>query len=95
MIPERGQKRVQYLAKLRKERLNNVGRLLVDVLEELFWTHDNATTTDDRVKVEKAIGEVAGRMAMADKAEESAAIVELKELAKARQTQANELDKLH
>lgn len=95
MIPERGSKRSAYLTRLRKERLNSLGRLLVDTLEELFETHDSAGTVDERTKVEKAIGEIVGRMATADKAAESEAIVRMKELAEARQKQANAVEHLH
>ena len=95
MIPENGPPRRAYLAALRKERLNQAGRLLVDIVAELFVSHDAAGSTDERVKVEKAIGEVVGRIAAADKAAESAAIVEMKDQMLAREKQAGDLDKLH
>lgn len=95
MIPERGKKRDAYISKLKKERLNALGVALIDVLEDLFWTHDNATSIDDKVKVDKLIGETISRIAGADKAAEAEAIVRLKELAEAGQNQADATAKLH
>lgn len=95
MIPERGRKRDAYIRKLKSERLNALGETLIDVLEDLFATHDNATSIDDKVKVDKLIGETVSRIAGADKAAEAEAIVRMKELAEARQGQADLTANLH
>jgi predicted RecB family endonuclease len=95
MIPPRGAKRDHYVRKLKKERLNELGVALIDVLEDLYWTHDSAATTAERVAVEKAIGETISRIAHADKAAEAEAIVRMKELAEARQKQADSTVNLH
>jgi hypothetical protein len=95
VIPPRGAKRDHFIRKLKKERLNELGVVLIDTLEELFWTHDSAATTGERIACEKAIGEQISRIAMADKAAEAEAIVRMKELAEERQKSADVASGLH
>lgn len=95
MIPDRGPKRDSYIRELRKACTCKPMHLLVDCVEELFILSDNATSLDDRAKVIKQLRETVATMGTAAKVQEANDIAELKRLAEARQSQANDLNKLH
>lgn len=95
MIPDKGPARDRYLKDLRKACTCKPMHLLVDCVEELFILSDKATSLDDRAKIIKQLRETVATMGSASKVQEALDIAELKRLAESRQSQANDLDRLH